>query len=245
MFEDSVLDNRNEGAGRVLTTMFSFALQVAGVGLLVLLPLIYTQALPTLRIAETPAPPHAPRPQQQVTPLERVPAELRERAQVHTAEIVAPGNIPPRIDMRPDPPTPPADLGGPDDGVLNGIPGPATGRNSVIRDIVAHAAPPPKPDVQPLRPTFRSSNLQEGNLVRRVEPVYPRPAVLARIQGPVLLHAVIDREGRIAQLRAESGNALLISAAMEAVRQWRYRPYILNGSPVEVETQITVNFYLR
>ena len=70
-------------------------------------------------------------------------------------------------------------------------------------------------------------------------------AVLGRIQGQVLLWAIIDSEGRIAQLKAKSGDPLLIGAAVDAVRQWRYRPYVLNGTPIEVETQIRVNFTLK
>ena len=84
----------------------------------------------------------------------------------------------------------------------------------------------------------------EGNLVYRVQPEYPALARLAHIQGAVLLRAMISRQGTIEDLQAVSGPPLLIKAAIEAVQQWRYRPYVLNGDPVEVDTQITVNFVL-
>jgi protein TonB len=84
----------------------------------------------------------------------------------------------------------------------------------------------------------------KGNLIRRVDPVYPPLARSARIQGPVVLAAVISKAGAIENLHAVSGHPMLVPAAIDAVRQWMYRPYILNSEPIEVETQITVNFSL-
>ncbi len=86
------------------------------------------------------------------------------------------------------------------------------------------------------------SQLEEGQLLNRVEPVYPRMAAISGIQGQVKLHAIIARDGRIQSLNVMSGHPLLVRAALEAVEQWRYRPYVLNGETVEVETLITVNF---
>ena len=84
----------------------------------------------------------------------------------------------------------------------------------------------------------------EGNLIRRVAPAYPPLARSARIQGSVVLSALISKAGTIENLRVLSGHPMLVAAAIEAVSQWRYRPYILNGEPIEVETQITVNFLI-
>jgi len=100
-------------------------------------------------------------------------------------------------------------------------------------------APPPTA-AHPLR----GSSMREGDLIRKVQPTYPPMARTARIQGPVVLQAVISTQGTIENLKVVTGHPLLAPAAIDAVRQWRYRPYILNNNPVEVETQITVNFSL-
>ena len=84
----------------------------------------------------------------------------------------------------------------------------------------------------------------EGSLIRRVQPVYPPLARNARIQGSVVLAAVISKAGTIENLTLITGHPMLVPAALQAVRQWRYRPYILNGEAIEVDTQITVNFIL-
>src|SRR5215831_6618673 len=94
----------------------------------------------------------------------------------------------------------------------------------------------------PAGPTRIISTLSPGSLVYRVEPVYPRMAAIIRAHGVVKLHAIIATDGTIQSLNVIDGPPLLAEAAREAVRQWRYRPYILNGRPVEVETMITVNF---
>jgi protein TonB len=86
--------------------------------------------------------------------------------------------------------------------------------------------------------------MNEGNLIRKVQPTYPALARSARIQGTVMLQAVISKQGRIENLIVLAGHPMLVPAAIDAVRQWHYRPYILNNEPVEVETQITVNFSL-
>jgi protein TonB len=86
--------------------------------------------------------------------------------------------------------------------------------------------------------------MMEGNLIYKPQPVYPPMARAARIQGAVILRAIISKAGTIENLQALSGHPLLIPAAIEAVKQWRYRPYVLNGEPVEVETQVAVNFIL-
>ena len=82
-------------------------------------------------------------------------------------------------------------------------------------------------------------------ITRRVEPVYPPIAERARVQGTVQLKAIISKEGAIENLQLVSGHPLLVPAAMDAVKQWRYRPYILNGEPLEVETIVIVNFHLN
>jgi periplasmic protein TonB len=95
----------------------------------------------------------------------------------------------------------------------------------------------------PLRP-MRVSEVMEGNLIHRIEPQYPPIAKQIRLEGSVILKAIISREGNIERLEVASGPGVLALAAKEAVGQWKYRPYLLNGEPIEVETEITVNFVL-
>jgi periplasmic protein TonB len=103
--------------------------------------------------------------------------------------------------------------------------------------------------VAPEKPTVTRrpplSHMMEGNLIYRVEPRYPPLAIPAPIQGDVVLQAVISRSGTIENLHLITGHPLLVRAAMDAVRQWRYRPYVLNDEAVEVETQVTVKFILN
>ena len=95
-----------------------------------------------------------------------------------------------------------------------------------------------------LQPNPRQSVLMEGNLIRRIEPEYPRLAKLMRLEGTVVLKAVISPSGRVEKLEVRAGHPLLAQAAIEAVSLWRYRPYILNREPIAVETEITVRFML-
>jgi TonB family protein len=101
---------------------------------------------------------------------------------------------------------------------------------------VAHLTIPPRIQV--------SQGVAQGLLIKRTQPIYPPLARQARVRGTVLLLAEIAKNGDIETLRLISGHPMLASAAIDAVKQWKYRPYILNGEPVEVETQITVNFTL-
>jgi TonB family protein len=89
-----------------------------------------------------------------------------------------------------------------------------------------------------------SSGLMQGMMLSKVSPSYPEKARKARIQGTVMLHGKINREGAIADLQVMSGPEALVPAAVEAVRQWRYKPYLFLGRPVDVETEIQVNFAL-
>lgn len=155
--------------------------------------------------------------------------------------LMMPSSIPTTIANLNDagpPPELPSGLG------VEGGTGLAGGRDPVWGGIGVGMNPlPPPPPVPVARPP-RVSHMMEGNLIQRVQPVYPQLARQARVQGVVVLRAVISAEGRIENLQVISGHPLLVPAAVEAVRQWRYRPYVLNDQPVEVETQITVNFTL-
>jgi len=102
---------------------------------------------------------------------------------------------------------------------------------------------PPVPPPVPTHP-LKVSHWAEGNIIYRVQPSYPPIARQARVQGAVELRAIISKTGTIENLIVISGPPMLSRSAIEAVRQWRYRPYLLNNEPIEVETEITVNFVL-
>lgn len=137
---------------------------------------------------------------------------------------------------------PPVNLNGL--GVSGGTGDPAA-RNGALDSIGSglNAIVPPPPPTPSAHPP-RVSRMMEGNLIYRVQPQYPALARQARVQGIVVLRAMISREGKIENLQAVGGPLLLVKSAIDAVLQWRYRPYYLNNEPVEVETQVTVNFML-
>jgi protein TonB len=89
-----------------------------------------------------------------------------------------------------------------------------------------------------------SSGVAQGLLVHQVDPVYPREARKEHIQGTVLLQVVIDRQGNVTELRVSKGEPILAEAAVSAVKQWKYRPYLLNGEPVEIATTVLINFHM-
>ncbi|HVH72267.1 MAG TPA: energy transducer TonB, partial [Candidatus Dormibacteraeota bacterium] len=133
-------------------------------------------------------------------------------------------------------------------GAVGGVPGGVAGGSmgGVLGGViggVGTAPPPPKP--RPTGPVRVGGNVQAARIVNRVQPVYPPLARQTRISGTVRLHAIISKDGTIQQLEVMSGHPLLQQAALDAVRQWRYQPTLLNGEPVEVDTTIDVIFSLN
>lgn len=239
MFTGNVWDPWGSPSRRGWTTLISFTLQAIGVSLLLLVPLIYTGGLPRLDLRR---PEFMPLP-----PVGSQPGRPRQTAASTNSSysrviFVVPTSISEHVAAVDDRGTAAA-TNDPGMGVMFGT-GLAGSNNSVINSIGAMSQPfVPKPPVTLARPP-RVSVMMEGYLVHKVEPVYPPLARAARIQGVVELQAVISRVGRIENLQVLRGHPMLVKAAVEAVQQWRYRPYILNGEPVEVETSVTVNFAL-
>jgi protein TonB len=210
------------------------------IGLLLVLPLLKTVGLPSVRVLPTPvslgAPPPAEPPSRHQNVTTIVQSNLADNV------LVAPPEVPNHVAQIEEVVAPPQislSTGGVAGGACNGS------RDGVWRsfgDPASHPAalPVPAPTVR----AFRTSRMLEGSLIRRVQPVYPPLARSARVQGSVVLSALISKAGTMENLRVLSGHPMLVAAAIEAVRQWRYRPYILNAEPIEVETQITVNFAL-
>src|SRR5437588_8825647 len=233
MFEDSLVESSGRlRSNRGKTAFLSFAIQVGIVIVLILIPLIYTEALPTkqlLTFLVAPPPPPPPPPPPQAAPVvKRVPTEIVDNV------LRTPTKIPQKIAKIVEDEAPPPSNSM---GVMGGIAGGAPG--GVLGSILAANAPPPK--VAPQRVKV-SSGVVSGLLINKVTPQYPQIARQAHISGSVILQAVISKQGTIEGLKVMQGHPMLVSNAVEAVKQWRYKPYILNGEPVEVETTITVNF---
>ena len=135
-------------------------------------------------------------------------------------------------------------------GVVGGVPGGVVGgiSDGVLSEVVSssHAVPVPAkaPDPMPVKRVRVPARIAEANLIHDVAPKYPTEAGRERIEGAVVLLAVIGKDGSIRDVQVESGLPILAQAAMDAVRQWRYKPYLLNGEPVEVASRITINFTL-
>lgn len=240
MFLDSMLEvSWAQRSRRSLTTLTSFGLEAVIVCLLLLVPLLRTVGLPSLRtVVSTPI----SMGRRDVQPLAARPhsgAAHPTAAPLMPAPFMQPANIPVGIDNGPEESSSSAYA---DSGPCVGcVPGPPNG----MPDIGSGTRPvvPAQPPAAPQR-VFRTSSILQGMLIHQVQPVYPPLARTARIQGTVVLAAVISKAGAMEDLRVLRGHPMLVGAAIEAVRQWRYRPYILNDEPIEVETQITVNFTL-
>jgi protein TonB len=222
--------------------------EVLLVAAMALVPLIYTEALPKAiwtEVLRVPLPPPPP------------PSSLGSQTSRRATRTVSPDeilkdppSIPRTIAQVHDEPLPPAQF----QSALNGVPGGTydgqfnAALDPVMRNILGNATPQPPPP-QRSKPT-QPMRIRVGGVVISAKLIYqpkleyPELARMARTEGAVELEAVIGKDGTIEELKLLRGNPLLVNAALEAVRQWRYQPTLLNGEPVEVVTEITVNFKL-
>jgi periplasmic protein TonB len=240
MFEDSLIESGGKlTTKRGRTTTFSFILQAIIIGVMILIPLMFTEALPktqlmTFLVAPPPPPPPPPPPAAvvKVKPVE---------TDIVNNQLRTPTKIPKKVEMIKEEDAPPPQMAGVVGGVPGGVPGGQMG--GVIGGIISSTpVAVPKVAVQRVR---ISQGVTQGMVLRRVQPSYPQMAKIARVQGAVVLAAIIGKDGTIQNLHVVStASPLLNQAAIDAVKQWRYRPYILNGEPVEVDTTVTVNFTL-
>jgi periplasmic protein TonB len=239
MFADFSTDSEWQNhSNRGWTTLISFAAQAVAVGSLLLLPLFYTEGLPRLAML---APLLAPAPPPATPPTPRPGSPSTPQSNLMGSRLMSPPVIPATVMILTETTPPPPMIDPSAAGVRHGI-GDAQGRGTVLDSVLGSelALPPPPPAIH--HPAV--SRMMEGNLIHRVQPDYPVLARQVRVQGQVVLRAMISREGAIENLQVVSGHPMLIPAAVAAVRQWRYRPYVLNGEPVEVETEVKVNFVL-
>jgi periplasmic protein TonB len=239
MFEDSLIESGNKlKTKRLATSVVSFFGQFLLLGILILIPLIYTEALPktqlmTFLVAPPPPPPPPP-------PPAAVVKVVKIQSDVVNGQLRTPTKIPEKVQMIKEEEAPPAMAGGVMGGVPGGVPGGSMG--GVIGGMINSTSAIPK--VATPQRVRVSSGVSQGLLIKRVQPNYPPLARQARIQGTVILQAEIRKEGTIQNLQLISGHPMLAPAAIEAVKQWRYKPYLLNGEPVAVDTQVVVNFTL-
>jgi protein TonB len=245
MFEEMVVSSPNpKKTNKRWTVVVSMVFQVAFLSILILIPLIYTEALPktmmaTMLTAPPPPPPPPPPP---------APAQIvRVKPQAHlmdAGKLVAPKVIPKDVKIIKEEAEPDMSSVGMTGGVPGGVAGGSMG--GVLGGVIGGmggAPPPPKPKLT--GPLKVGGNVQAARILNRVQPLYPPLARQTRISGTVRLHAIISKDGSIQQLEVISGHPLLQQAALDAVRQWRYQPTLLNGEPVEVDTTIDVIFSLN
>ena len=228
------------------TIPIAYIVEVILLGVLVLIPLIYTEALPksTLMVSLTAPPPPPPPPPP--------PAAAPPKVVVHrvTVEDImkAPTVIPKTIQKVRDEPEPPPQSAAV--GVVGGVPGGVPGGSAggvlggIIGGVGSAPPPPPPPKAATPKRIRVGGQVESARLIFQPKPEYPPLAKMARIQGTVRLEAIISKDGTIQDLKVISGHPLLVKAALEAVQRWRYQPTLLNGDPVEVVTEIDVNFTL-
>ncbi|MBI5084746.1 MAG: energy transducer TonB [Acidobacteria bacterium] len=249
MFEQSFVEGKAR-TNRGTSVALSFILQVSVVTVAILIPLINPDLMPRAVLASTllSAPPLPPPPGPRAAAPEKRPVQREWTGR----ELLRPSGIPQRIAEIVDAPD---DTTGP--GVQGSLgPGvPNAGLDGVVGPIVAsaHYVPPPPPPMvkEPVRapksasPIRVGGDVQEALILYRKIPDYPPLARQNRVEGRVVFSAIIGTSGTILHLQVISGHPLLTPAAIEAVRQWRYRPTLLNGEPVEVATVIEVRFTLN
>jgi protein TonB len=243
MFEDSLIESGGRlKTKRGLTTTISVIFQIGLLMVMILIPLIFTEALPkqqlmTFLVAPPPPPPPPPPAAAPVRVVKQI------QTDIVNGQLRTPTKIPEKVQMIKEEEAPPPAMAS--TGVVGGVPGGVPGgqMGGVIGGIIS-STPMAVPKVATPTRVRVSQGVSTGLLVRKVNPNYPPLARQARIQGQVLLQAEISKDGSIQNLRLISGHPMLAPAAIEAVKQWKYKPYLLNGEPVEVETQVQVNFTL-
>jgi periplasmic protein TonB len=233
MFEDSTFESNSRiqtrsRAWMLATCAFNGSILFA----MVLIPLIYPSALPQMvksLLVAAPAPPQPP-----PKPVEVAMVTNNAPRQIEGGRIFAPTIIPPYVFI-PDAPEVNTPLNVAtaefDNNASNNPFATQTRRAEVLQAVKG--------------PVRVSGMVEEGLLLKRTIPIYPPIALASHIEGTVVLQATISRSGTIANLRVISGPMMLQQSAVNAVQQWRYRPYLLSGEPVEVETTVNVIFKLN
>jgi protein TonB len=227
-----------------LPILVSSTAQAVLVAILIVPVLFFTGQLPEVptMLAFVAAPPAPPPPPPPPPPPAAKPSRPPETQPVPTSGAAAPVEAPASI--APESVADAIEEGVPG-GVEGGVPGGVLG--GVVGGLPADIPPPPPPPPAPARrdPVRVGGQIKEPQLARRIEPVYHPLAVRASVQGTVILEAIVDKEGRVADVRVlRSAHRLLDDAAIEAVRQWQYVPLVLNGIPERFVLTVVLTFNL-
>jgi periplasmic protein TonB len=228
MFSQLVVSGVQSKTHKPWSVALSAVVQTMLLGIMVLVPLIYTEALPKAMLNTflvAPAPPSPPPPPLRLK-------TVKARKVIHIERLFAPSVIPKNVPAVQD-----------EQPVIyqNGIPNVGDSGELLTSMIGSAPGPPPPVAVKRIRV---GGNVEAAAVVNRVTPEYPLIAKMAQVSGTVVLHAIIAKDGTVQELQYVSGSPLLIQAALDAVKEWRYRPTMLNGEPVEVDTTIEVVFHL-
>jgi protein TonB len=244
-FQSSMLEyNKIRGGSKLAHALISLAVNSAIIIVPIFMGLYFTDSIDLKGFASTflVAPPPPPPPPPAAAPAVKVapPKKVFEQS----GKLVAPTVIPKQIQMLKEEPI--SDITG---GVAGGVPGGVAGgsMSGVLGGViggVATVAPIAPKVAGPKAPVRVGGRVKEPRLIARVDPRYPPLAIQTHMQGAVIVDAVIDEHGNVVEARVVSGPPLLIQAAMDAVRQWKYEPTYLNDEPVPVQLNVTVQFRL-
>jgi len=233
MFEHALLESARHipGVRRTYSTAASLLLQAAALAMFVVVPILSTQIAPQLQLRQLIVVPQLTSP---APPVESSNAPAGTSPFSTTAPLRQPRTIPALDHSTRDIDSPPMLLHtvgiGNDHANLSSLFA-DSGRQVLLRS-------------EEIRKPPVISVMEAGVVLSRVQPLYPQIAIVNRIQGTVHLNAVITPSGTLDELRILSGQPVLAQAAVNAVRQWKFRPYVLNGKPIEVQTEVIVRFSL-
>jgi protein TonB len=250
IFEETLLEmSTTRPKKRVVDFIVSMFAHTAVLAVLILLPLYFTEAIDlkhftqTLLVAPPPPPPPPPPASPAVAKIRQAP----KRVFTSAGKLLAPSAIPQRVAMLREEPIP-EDLGivGVGGGVPGGVPGGQMGGvlGGIIGGVAGQHVPPPPKASAPKAPIRVGGRVKAPLPVSTPQPQYPSLARGAKIEGDVVIDAVIDTTGSVVEMRVINGHPLLIQAAMNALKKWRYEPTYLNEEPVAVQLLVTIRFRL-
>jgi protein TonB len=251
MFESMESNKGLHAAKRLMALLISITFHALVILLIVVLPLVFFQLMPEVDLltfliaAPAPPLPPPPPPPEQKTPTQG--KRANPKIQFRFIDSI-PDQLPFGIPVLWDEPQPVISSAGIEGfglGMLGtGDPAGAAGIDSILHSS-APTVPPPPPPPPPRKPLLIGGKVQEAKLILKVPPVYPEIARRAHISGLVVLEVTIDEEGNVTGWKTQQGHPVLVEAAVQAVKQWKYSPTLLNGEPLQVVSTVNINFILN